>query len=113
MSHHVFADETKQRGYQLVGASLADADLSATRKLLRALILPGQRRLHMKDERDSRKREIVAALCSTPVRAVVYDAGRRYRNERERRSACLRALVAEIAPGPAVLVIEQDESLVS
>jgi len=48
------------------------------------------------------------------VQATIYDAGRRCRNERERRAACLRAIVEDAARrGDTVLVLEQDDSLVS
>ena len=55
MSGHIFIDETKQRGYLLVASVVAAADLDLLRKIIRSLILPGQRRLHMKDENDRRK----------------------------------------------------------
>ncbi len=47
MSGYVFIDETKQRGYLLVASVVAAADLDLLRKIIRSLILPGQRRLHM------------------------------------------------------------------
>ena len=77
-------------------------------------MLPGQRRLHMKDESDPRKRSIVTAIAVSQVQATVYDAGRRYRNERERRAACLRALVVDAGPrGDTMMVLEQDDTLVT
>jgi hypothetical protein len=92
VSGHVFVDESKNRGYLLAAGVVLPADLDVTRRVIRGLVLPGQRRLHMKDENDSRKRAIVAALVDVGVRATIYDAARRHRNERERRAACLRAL---------------------
>jgi len=83
------------------------------KKLIRGLILPGQRRLHMKDENDQRKRSIAAAITSSDVRATIYTAERRYRTERDSRAACLQALVADIATrGDTILVLEQDDSLI-
>lgn len=81
-------------------------ELEPLRRVVRGLVLAGQRRVHMKDENDSRKRAIAA---------VIYDAGRRYRTEREGRAECLRGLVedAATAAGHTRLVIEQDASLVS
>jgi hypothetical protein len=68
----------------------------------------------MKDESDSRKRSIATAISVSEVQATIYDAGRRYRNERERRAACLRAIIEDAARrGDAMLVLEQDDSLVS
>ena len=68
----------------------------------------------MKDESDPRKRSIATAIAVSEVRATIYDAGRHYRNERERRAACLRAIVEDAAAaGHAMLVLEQDDSLLS
>ena len=76
--------------------------------------MPGQRRLHMKTERDSRRRQIVAALVEARVKVVVYDAGRRYRTDLQARGECLRGVVADAARwvGSTRLVLEQDDSLV-
>ncbi len=113
MSGHVFVDETKRRGYLLVAGVVSPEDLDPLRRSLRGLVLPGQRRLHMNDENDSRRRSIATAIAVSGVQATIYDAGRRYRNERERRAACLRALVADAAGrGNGMLVLEQDDSLV-
>jgi hypothetical protein len=89
-------------------------NLEATRKLLRGLILPGQRRLHMKDESDPRKRSIAALIDRTNIQATIYDADRRYRTERDRREACLRRLVADAAEhGDSMLILEQDDTLIA
>jgi hypothetical protein len=55
VSGHFFVDETKHRGYLLVASAVPPGDLDPLRKLIRGLILPGQRRLHMKNENDQRK----------------------------------------------------------
>ncbi len=112
MSAHVFVDETKQRGYLLVAGVVVPGDLDPVRRVLRGLVLPGQRRLHMKDENDQRRRSIATAIAVGGVTATIYDAGRRYRNERERRAACLRSLITDTARrGDAMLVLEQDDTL--
>ncbi len=115
MSRLVFVDETKHRGYVLGLFVAVSEELEPLRRVVRGLILAGQRRVHMKDENDSRKRAIAAAIVAAGVEAVIYDAGRRYRTEREGRAECLRGLVedAAAAPGHTRLVIEQDDSLVS
>jgi len=113
VSGHVFVDETKHRGYLLAASVVPPGGLDPLRKLIRGLILPGQRRLHMKDENDQRKRSITAAITSSDVRATIYTAERRYRTERDSRAACLQALVADIATrGDTILVLEQDDSLI-
>lgn len=114
MSGHVFIDETKQRGYLMVAGVVVADDLDVLRKTIRSLILPGQRRLHMKNENDRRKHAIASAIVATDIQVTVYDAARRYRNERERRAACLRAVVNDAAArAHPVLVLEQDDSLLS
>jgi hypothetical protein len=111
---HIFVDETKRRGYLLVASVVVPAELDSVRKVLRGLVLPGQRRLHMKDESDQRRRSIATAITVSGITATIYDAGRRYGNERERRAACLHALVIDAARrGDAMLVIEQDDTLLS
>jgi hypothetical protein len=113
VSSHVFVDETKRRGYLLVASAVVTGDLAPTRRMLRGLVLPGQRRLHMKDESDSRKRSIATAIAVSGIQATIYDAGRRHRTERERRAECLRSLVVDLAAQDvAMLVLEQDDTLV-
>ncbi|MGI8761572.1 MAG: hypothetical protein ACR2LF_09850 [Jatrophihabitantaceae bacterium] len=72
-------------------------DIDAIRKVIRTLVLPGQRRIHMKHEQARRRRIIVSALAATQVQATVYDAARRYRTDLAARTACLTALVQDIA----------------
>ncbi|RBY76805.1 hypothetical protein DQ238_16200 [Geodermatophilus sp. TF02-6] len=113
-TRHLFIDETKHRDYLLVAAVVVPSNLVTTRRMVRELLLPGQRRLHMKDESDPRRRVIASAIADSGVRATVYDAGRRYRTERDRRRACLHRLVADIAGGGnTMLVLEQDDTLLS
>ena len=89
-------------------------DLTDLRGVVRSLLLPGQRYLHMKDEKDGRKRTIAQAFVDAGVQATVYRAGPQHRNERERRSACLKALVQDHASASTVrLVFDEDETMVS
>ncbi len=112
MNGHVFVDESKEHDYLLVAAEIPPGDLDATRKLLRALVMPGQRRLHMKKESRVRRNAILDTIASAGVTATIYRARRAGRHELDAREACLRALVADIAAaGHRMLVIEQDDSL--
>jgi hypothetical protein len=115
VSGHVFVDETKHRGYLIVASVVMPGDLDRTRKLLRSLVLPGQRRLHMKDDESGpRKRTIATAIIATGIRTTVYDAATRYRTERDRRAACLRAVVDDAAGrADTLLVLEQDDTLLA
>ena len=114
MSGHVYVDETKNRGYLLVATVVTPRDLDPIRRTDRGLVLPGQRRLHMKNESDQRRRSIATSIVVSGIQATIYDARRRYGNERERRAACLRSLVNDAARrGDTLLVLEQDDSLLS
>lgn len=108
---YVYVDETKRSGYVL--AAVAVDDPAGARQAVRSLILPGQRRLHMHNEQARRRRRIVSAVQAMPIRAVIYDAGRFHQTDRAARSACLAALIEDVAAdgADAELVIEQDDSL--
>jgi hypothetical protein len=112
VSRHIFVDETKHRDYLLAAGVVISSHLDQVRKNLRELVLPGQRRLHMNAESDSRRKLIAALVATSPVTATIYDAGRRYPTERDRRATCLQALVRNNAGHPdSILVLEQDETL--
>jgi hypothetical protein len=98
---HIFVDETKRAGYVIAAVTVTDTE--AIRKVVRALVLPGQRRIHMKHEQARRRRIIVSALAATEVQATVYDAARRYRTDLAARTACLTALVEISPPATAIL----------
>lgn len=107
----VFVDETKARGFVLVASAHLVGDLAAVRRTLRGLVLPGQRRLHMRKESPRRRRAIVDTMCALGLEATVYDAGRRYGKEQAARAACFERLVLDQPPEGALLVVEEDESL--
>jgi hypothetical protein len=114
VSSHVFVDESKRRDYLLVAAAVVPVELDPVRKILRGLVLPGQRRLHMNDESESRRRSIAPAIAVSGTRAMIYDAGQRYSTEWTRRSACLQVLVADAAQrDDAMLILEQDDTLIA
>jgi hypothetical protein len=68
---HVFVDETKHRGYLLVAGVVVPDDLDSVRRTLRGLVLPGQRRLHMKAENDQRRRSVATAIAVSGVKATI------------------------------------------
>lgn len=113
-ARHIYVDETKRRDYLLVASVHVSTDLTELRQLVRGLLLPGQRYLHMKDEKDGRKRTIAQAFVDADVQATVYRAGPHHRNERQRRSACLQALVDDhAAQGNAWIILDEDETVTS
>lgn len=91
-----------------------DADLRALRYVIRGLLLPGQRYLHMIKENDGRKRTIARSLVAAEVRATVYRAtSPRLRNDRYRRAACLRALVEDHTTAETKVVLDQDDTMLN
>jgi hypothetical protein len=112
VARQIYIDESKRSGYILAAVTVPDP--AEMRRVIRGLLLPGQRRIHMKHEQARRRRAIVAALVGTPVATTIYDAGRRFGTDLAARRACLGAVVEDVVrAGDAVeLVIEQDDSLV-
>jgi hypothetical protein len=112
---HWFIDETKQRSYLMVASAHRGDELDELRKLIRGLVLKGQRRVHMAKESDPRRRAIAAALCGAGVTATIYDAPRGdYPHEQAARAACLAALITDASHFPDVsLVLERDDSLLA
>jgi hypothetical protein len=105
VSSHFFVDESRRGGvYLLAAAEVRSTELAGTRSALRALCLPGMRRVHFQAEGDSRRRDLLSQLISTRSRVTIY----RGRGPAEAtRVACLRLLVAEvIAKGGRRLVLE-------
>jgi hypothetical protein len=45
VSSHIFVDESKRAGYVIAAVTVTDTDTEATRKVVRAVVLPGQRRI--------------------------------------------------------------------
>jgi len=80
MTAHIFVDETKAKGYVIAAATLLEGDLAAPRKRVQALVLPRQRSLHMKDESDPRRRQIIDTILemadTSGLTTAIYDAGR-------------------------------------
>jgi len=111
MGVHAFVDEAKRPGYLIVAALVSPTDLADARRALRSLLLGNQRRIHFKDEREARKRQILKVVVGLPLTVRVY-ACATSPSELEARRACLRQLIPDLAAvGAARLVIERDDSL--
>lgn len=93
----VYIDESKAKDYVLVAAVLSPGELTAARRALRAIIMPGQRRLHIKRESNARRGAIITAIAATGATATIYNAGRVGRHELDMRLLCLQALVIDSA----------------
>lgn len=109
---HLFVDETKNRGFQLVVASVLATDVGAARKMLRAELLPRQRALHFKHESDSSRSRILRRISGTTARVTVYrtPAGM---PELIARELTLRAMFRDaVEEGAELVVIDRDDSAV-
>ena len=105
-----FVDESKSKGYVMVAAVVVPSDQTTLRREVRALVLPGQRRLHFTSESDSRRKQILAKLERLGVLAHVAHSD--LRHEASGREACLRDLVAIAArEGHDRIVLERDVSI--
>jgi hypothetical protein len=106
----VYADESKARDYIVVSTSIAPADRRPAEQALRALLKPGQRRLHFKSESDSRRRVILSRMVELPVQCSIWIMSGS--PDKVARPRILRALAtAAMDDGVSHLVLERDESL--
>lgn len=108
----VFVDESKAKDYLLVAASIAPSAAPECRRAIRRLLLPGQRRVHMKKERDGRRKTILDVIATLDASVTVYRAPRQLGNELLRRDLCLDRLVRDLGAAGGVLCLEREESLV-
>lgn len=107
--HRLYVDETKAKGYVLVAGVLLPSETGAVRKAVRALILPGQHRVHMKAEKTPRQHLILSTLVRLDLRAIIYEAdSQRHHTDIVRRRACLQQLVREAAGIVEHVVLESD-----
>jgi hypothetical protein len=84
----------------------------ASEKVLRALLKPGQRRIHFKSERESRRREILSRMNELDVRVAVWIV--KGRPNKEARDLCIAEVASEACrSGANQLIIERDDSLVA
>lgn len=109
----VFVDESKAKDYLLIAAAIVPRDIEAARRAVRALLLPGQPRLHMKQENESRKRLLVDTFATLETTLTIFRAPRDLGSEVFRRRRCLEQLVDAIGPAGGRLCLERDETLVA
>jgi len=111
MGSHVFVDETKSRGYTLIAVEARNDDVARLRKSMRALLLPGQERVHFRKESPSRRKTMLARLARRPLEVLAIHS--ELADEAGARAQCLEALVNEYSSrrGSVHLVVEQDDSL--
>src|SRR5262249_5762964 len=96
VSVHAFVDESRRGQVYRVAVALVDpADLARLRKLLRSLLIPGQRELHFKRETAERARMIVSRLVAAQARVRVYMRSCTD-GEETTRQVCLNRLVSDL-----------------
>ncbi len=106
---HVFVDESKKSDYLLVAAVFLPGDVEVARKAIRALHMPGQRRLHMVKESPARQGTILSTIAGLGAEVTIYEAGAGYRTNITRRTACLTRLIEDAAgAGHSRLILEPE-----
>lgn len=109
----VFVDESKAKDYVLIAASIVSCDIAGSRRAVRSLLLPGQHRLHMKQENESRKRLLLDTFVALGSTVTIFRARRSLGSEVVRRRRCLEELVLVIGAAGGRLCLERDETLVA
>jgi hypothetical protein len=113
MHPHVFVDESKARRYYLAAAVVPMDKLDQLRKLVGALRLPGQRRIHFTTEGDPRRKTILSVMAAAGACVTIYDASC-YTDVKDARDAAMTQLVDDAAKmGARKLVIELDTNVVT
>lgn len=110
----VFVDESKANDYLLAASAVNSGDAAAIRKAVRDLVLPGQNRLHMAKESDTRRRQILDRIGDFAVATTIFRAPKDGRNEVECRGRCIEALVTDLPiDSDSDICFERDETLVA
>ncbi|MEU0883308.1 hypothetical protein ABZ345_32270 [Lentzea sp. NPDC005914] len=101
---HMFVDETERGGHLLAATLVAPAALHSTRSLMRSLLLPGERRVHFKSEKDSRRKFIVSRIVERTFEVVVLSSSEKGDSA---RAVLLERLVTEaVDRGVSRLVLD-------
>ncbi|MDY5786557.1 MULTISPECIES: hypothetical protein [Actinomycetes] len=111
---HAFIDESKNRDYLLITTLMIHSDLLATRKKLRSLLLPGQERFHMKNERDSRRKKLLSLIRDLNATVVIYRAptSSHRRSQIEARADVLQAFLDDaLNTSIRNVCLESDETM--
>lgn len=109
---HVYVDESKAKGFLLVGVFVASGAVSSLRSALRALRRPGQRSIHFVSERNTVRDAVVRTLVDMDVSALVVSAPKR-RTAQTPRELCVRTLARTcVEKDASFVVLETDRTLV-
>ncbi|MBN9210592.1 MAG: hypothetical protein J0I95_03625 [Microbacterium sp.] len=106
----IYVDESKARGYFIVGTGVQTALVPACERAIRSLVKPGQRRIHFTNESDSRRRHLLACMARLDVRCAVWIA--EGLPDKAARPLTLSALVeSAVSARAARLIVERDASV--
>lgn len=111
---HAFIDESKSKDYLLITTLMVHSDLSDARKELRSLLLPGQARFHMKNERDSRRKALLALIGTLDISVVIYRASTKspQRSQVQARTDVLQACLKDcLSSTVRNICLESDETM--
>ncbi|SEQ61116.1 hypothetical protein SAMN05216188_10421 [Lentzea xinjiangensis] len=100
----MFVDETERGGHLLAATLVAPAALHSTRSLMRGLLLPGERRVHFKSEKDSRRKYIVSRIVERGLEVIVLSSSEK--GDRARAVLLERLVVEAIERGVSRLVLD-------
>ena len=107
----MYVDESKRNGYLMAGVVVDASHAEIARRQLRALLLPGQERIHFKSENDSRRRQVLALSSEIAIAVAVATRPSEY-GVRAARAGCLDALLGQVDRlEVARIVIEREDSL--
>ena len=96
MTVHAFVDESARNGRYLIAAAIVDpAHVSPLRRTMSRLLLPGQRELHFKHEKPSRRRLLADRIACQPVEVHIYTRSW-HRDDEPARQDCLDRLVRDL-----------------
>lgn len=106
MSRQAYADESvRGRDYMLGVTLVPSSEVQATRRVLRALVIRGQRRIHFSSESNHRRRILLNDIAALGTSSTIYLA--RHHDQPAARDALLTAMVHDLLKEPtARLVLE-------
>lgn len=109
---NAYIDESYGNDYLVVCSTVASGDIAIVRKQIRALLLPKQRSLHMKDETKPARRDLIFQTFSgLTVQTTIYCAAlSRSRRHMEARDDCLQRAASDAAKlGVVRLVLDRND----
>lgn len=97
MSVHAFIDESGRSTTYIVCVTVLDpAALAPARRLLSALLLPGQRELHFKKETPVRRRMLADRIADLPASSLLYVTSCAPKTLEQDRQRCLDEAVRDL-----------------